>query len=332
MIVSVNAQTTDTVKVLFIGNSYVYYNNLPSLFLQLAESGGKKVIVGSSAIGSYKLADHANSASTLSLIGKKWNTVVLQEQSVLPVIEYLREKSMTPSVNFLDSVIRTVGASTMLYLTWGRKYGGAWSVGGYSTINFQNYHQMQDSLTSAYREVADKLHVRMSPVGIAWKNAVTENSSIDLWISDNSHPTMKGSYLAACTFYSAIFNTSPVGLKYTAGLDTTDVVFLQKQAATTLTTVVSKTDYIPVSFILMQNYPNPFNPTTVIKYQLPLTSKVSLKIYDLLGREIVTLVNEEQSAGWKEVEWNAKDVSSGIYFYKLSAGSFVETKKMLVVK
>ena len=89
---------------------------------------------------------------------------------------------------------------------------------------------------------------------------------------------------------------------------------------------------LPTVFNLEQNYPNPFNPSTVISYQLPVNSNVSLKIYDLLGREIATLVNEEQSAGWKEVKWNATGVASGIYFYKLTAGSFVETKKMLMLK
>ena len=91
-------------------------------------------------------------------------------------------------------------------------------------------------------------------------------------------------------------------------------------------------DKLPNSFRLSQNYPNPFNPSTVISYQLPVNSKVSLKIYDLLGREIATLVNEEQSAGWKQVEWNATSVASGIYFYKLQANNFIETKKMLVIK
>jgi len=88
----------------------------------------------------------------------------------------------------------------------------------------------------------------------------------------------------------------------------------------------------PKSFELSQNYPNPFNPSTVINYQLPVNSKVSLKIYDLLGREIATLVDKEQSAGWKQVEWNASRVASGIYFYKLLANNFIETKKMLVIK
>jgi predicted GH43/DUF377 family glycosyl hydrolase len=89
---------------------------------------------------------------------------------------------------------------------------------------------------------------------------------------------------------------------------------------------------VPHDFTLTQNYPNPFNPSTTIRYSLPSSANVKLAVYDLLGREIATLVNEEQSAGWKEVEWNAGGVSSGIYFYKLQAGNFVETKKMLIVK
>jgi hypothetical protein len=89
---------------------------------------------------------------------------------------------------------------------------------------------------------------------------------------------------------------------------------------------------VPTTFALSQNFPNPFNPLTTIRYSLPLSANVKLAVYDLLGREITTLVNEEQSAGWKEVEWNAKNISSGIYFYKLTTGIFVDIKKMIVVK
>jgi hypothetical protein len=89
---------------------------------------------------------------------------------------------------------------------------------------------------------------------------------------------------------------------------------------------------LPSEYSLKQNYPNPFNPTTVISYQLPVISNVSLKIYDLIGKEIATLVNEEQSAGWKEVQWNASNVASGVYFVRFQAGAFVETKKMVVLQ
>jgi len=92
-------------------------------------------------------------------------------------------------------------------------------------------------------------------------------------------------------------------------------------------------------FALEQNYPNPFNPSTTIKYSVPSVtlsevegSLVTLKVFDVLGNEVTTLVNEEKPAGIYEVNFNAKGLSSGIYFYKLQAGSFIETKKMLLMK
>ncbi len=103
-------------------------------------------------------------------------------------------------------------------------------------------------------------------------------------------------------------------------------------------------DEIPTSFTLEQNYPNPFNPTTIIKYSIPLVIStegrnlfVSLKIYDVLGREIKTLVKQEQASGVYQVNWNGDDqlgnkVSTGIYFYRIDAGDFVQTKKMLLIK
>ncbi len=89
---------------------------------------------------------------------------------------------------------------------------------------------------------------------------------------------------------------------------------------------------VPKKFALMQNYPNPFNPTTIINYELPITNYVSLRVYDVLGKEVVTLVNEKQNAGRYEVDWDATNYPSGVYFYKIAAGDFVETKKMILIK
>jgi len=93
---------------------------------------------------------------------------------------------------------------------------------------------------------------------------------------------------------------------------------------------------IPTNFVLGQNYPNPFNPTTVINYSIPKRSFVTLKIYDILGREVLTLVNEEKPAGNYKVTFNGVNLPSGVYFYRLSAtgkaNNFVETKKLVLLK
>jgi hypothetical protein len=89
---------------------------------------------------------------------------------------------------------------------------------------------------------------------------------------------------------------------------------------------------VPLNFTLHQNFPNPFNPVTIISYQLPISSHVKLFIYDVLGKEIDVLVNEKQSAGTYQVEWDGSNFPSGIYFYKLTTSEFAETRKMVLVK
>jgi hypothetical protein len=88
----------------------------------------------------------------------------------------------------------------------------------------------------------------------------------------------------------------------------------------------------PTSFSLEQNYPNPFNPATNIAFTLPAKSFVSLKIFDVIGREIATVVSEELSSGPHAYTWNAGALGSGVYFYRLQAGSFIETKKLILIK
>ena len=91
-------------------------------------------------------------------------------------------------------------------------------------------------------------------------------------------------------------------------------------------------DEVPKEYLLSQNYPNPFNPSTKIKYAVPQSSNVTIKVFDILGNEIETLVNEEKTTGTYELTWQAVNLPSGIYFYKLQAGSFAETKKTTILK
>lgn len=95
---------------------------------------------------------------------------------------------------------------------------------------------------------------------------------------------------------------------------------------------VEVTNLAPTDFALHQNYPNPFNPVTVIKYSLPQESVVAIKVYDMLGEEIITLVNKKQEAGTYNIDFNGSNLVSGIYIYQMKAGSFVKTKKMLLMK
>jgi len=108
--------------------------------------------------------------------------------------------------------------------------------------------------------------------------------------------------------------------------------FSEVRTFNTFITSVSENDLLPNVFTLGQNYPNPFNPATKIKYSIPELSFVTIKVYDVLGSEVSLLINEEKSIGTYEITWSAEQLPSGVYFYKLQSGSFVETKKMVLIK
>jgi hypothetical protein len=95
---------------------------------------------------------------------------------------------------------------------------------------------------------------------------------------------------------------------------------------------VEEGEPIPASFMLHSNYPNPFNATTRIQYDLPTASDVTIEVFNILGRKVESFSNEMQQAGHHTVIWNAEDFSTGMYFYKLTAGEYSESKKMLLIK
>jgi hypothetical protein len=99
-----------------------------------------------------------------------------------------------------------------------------------------------------------------------------------------------------------------------------------------VTGIASQSGNVPAVYSLSQNYPNPFNPSTTIKFELPKSTEVRLSVYDLLGREISVLVNERRNAGVHEVKFDASNLASGVYFYRLQAGDFVSSKRMLILK
>jgi hypothetical protein len=98
-----------------------------------------------------------------------------------------------------------------------------------------------------------------------------------------------------------------------------------------VTTVSPPPTGVPTNFVLFQNFPNPFNPNTTIKYALPRVSQVSLTVYDILGRQVSVLVNERKEAGVYEVKYDGSNLASGVYFYRLQAGDFVATKRLLLL-
>jgi hypothetical protein len=115
-----------------------------------------------------------------------------------------------------------------------------------------------------------------------------------------------------------------------------DAVNRSRNKYNEILTGIEEESTIPLTFNLVQNYPNPFNPTTTIEYTIPnnieIQHAVSLRIYDMLGRQVSTLVNKQQRPGTYKVDFDASRLSTGVYFYTLNAGTFTSTKKMLLLK
>jgi hypothetical protein len=215
-------------RIFFLGNSYTSVNDLPTTFADLAWSGGHRVEIAMQAPGGWTLADHDGSQSTQSVLtGSRWNLVVLQEQSEIPSIAAMRESTMYPAARDLVTAIRAAGARPMFFITWAHRNG--WPENG-----MPDYFSMQSSIDTGYLDIAGEQHAAVSPVGYAWSAVYSQESSPDLWQDDGSHPTTKGTYLAACVFYAAIFRESPAGLGYHPWLSGADASMLQEAAAHTV--------------------------------------------------------------------------------------------------
>ncbi len=204
------------IKILWLGNSYTTVNNLPQLFHDLALSAGDTVIFDSYAPGGYTLHQHATDASGIQKIySQQWDYVVIQAQSQEPSFPPQQVASETyPYARTLDSLIHENDSctETVFYMTWGKKYGDQQNCGSYPVIC--TFDGVQDRLRASYLDMANHNDAIVAPAGMAWYASWHTDTLVNLWSSDNSHPSLAGSYLTACVFYGTLFQKSPVGLAY----------------------------------------------------------------------------------------------------------------------
>ena len=149
----------------------------------------------------------------------------------------------------------------------------------------------------------------------------TDNGATWMMASTSEFPTTIISALAASdtNLYAGTAIDPPIGV-------------FRRPLSQMITAVEEEGNTMPASFSLSQNYPNPFNPSTVIRYELPTNGYVTLKVYDILGREVRTLVDERQNSGIHSVTFNASGLASGVYFYRIEAGAYHDTKRLLLLK
>ncbi|MDQ6886004.1 MAG: SGNH/GDSL hydrolase family protein [Gemmatimonadota bacterium] len=181
-------------NILFVGNSFTARNDVPGLISQLAECRGKQLRHSLISAGGASLRMHWNKGEALRAIRQiQYDYVVLQEQSTLPIKNAPR---MHENIRLFDEAIRASDARTALYLTWAR----------------QNAPAAQEAITRAYTDIGEELGATVVPVGLAWQRLLREHDRPVLHDRDKSHPTLAGSYLAACVFFAVLFAESPVGI------------------------------------------------------------------------------------------------------------------------
>jgi len=234
ILITTNCILAQTKNILFLGNSYTAVNNLPQTIKDLSLSLGDSIVFDSNTPGGYTFQGHSTNATSLAKINQQsWDYVVLQEQSQLPSFSPNQVASdVYPFARTLDSLILANDSctETVFYMTWGRQNGDASNCAAYPPIC--TYDGMQQRLRESYMEMGQNNHATVSPVGVAWKNMRDTYPTINLYQADQSHPSVYGTYLAACVFYSTIFHKSSVGASFvTAGISNTDALLIQTIAS-----------------------------------------------------------------------------------------------------
>jgi PKD repeat protein len=219
----------ESLSVLFIGNSYTFVNDMPSVLNNLTTSKGDQIMLDSRTQGGAFFSTHCGNASTFDKIkSHPWDYVVLQGQSqeLSFHTNQVNTQSLPYIVQLSDSIHRhNYCTQAMLFLTWGRQNGDPqWD-------SISTYDGMQARLTDATVRMADSIDASVSPVGIAWKYTRDNHPAINLYSADGSHPSYAGTYLAACTFYAALFRKTPEGSSFYGSLDSNTAILLQQAAA-----------------------------------------------------------------------------------------------------
>jgi len=245
IVLSFTQAKSDPVKILFLGNGLISFNNIPQVFEKLSESGGYELEVDMVAKDSYALSFHngllGDSTALKKINEQTWNYVVLQEQSYIPLIEKMRNSFTIPAIQQLKTVIkrRNRCARIFLMMTWAKPFGGEHcvsidSIGNYCTTDYQHYFQMQDSVEAAYLKIAEQTTTEIAPVGTAWSNALVNGTGLSLFWSNSNLANEVGAYLSACVLFTSIFQQTPLGIEYFSSLDREMALLLQTIAESTV--------------------------------------------------------------------------------------------------
>lgn len=343
---SVFAQGNGNARVLFIGNSYTEVNNLPYLVQQVAQSTHRDIEYQANTPGGCTFNGHCTNQSMQMIQQGGWDFVVLQAQSQEPSFPdgQFQAQTLPYGLQLAAAVYQyNPDGEAMFYMTWGRKDGDSYNAQFFPPLG--TYEGMDSLLYLRYMMMKEQGDASVCPVGRVWHYIRHNYPEIELYSGDGSHPSMAGSYAAACSFYTMIFKSTPLDITYTAGLDDNTAQIIRNVAnrvvfdsisrwqrgatpadtTTTDTTGTGGTDTTQVSILSsiqaqVNLYPNPAND--VINIEVSGAQIQAIEVIDMAGRKV-----KQPAVATRRI--SVSDLPKGLYTVRITTGNGVVCRKFV---
>lgn len=324
----------DGYRVLFIGNSYTDVNNLPQMIASIAEAEGDTLVFSANLPGGSTFNYHLNNSVTTSLIQQgNWDYVVLQGQSQEPSFPDGQFYSETYSYarQLCEMILQyNPAAKVVFYMTWGRKYGDQSNCPYFPPLC--TYEGMDSLLYLRYMTMASDFGAEVSPVGVLWHYLRDHHPEIELYASDYSHPSLAGSYAAACSFYSVIFKKNPRTVSYNPGIAEDEAESIRIASSTVVYDSLAKWFVDLPSSIRNTNYGDNLRvfPNPAFEYIDIQSEKnvIEIRIYSEDGRLVWTKTNMNTL----NERLSLSALKAGLYFIQIVDNEGNTVRKKIIKK
>lgn len=336
-------------KILFLGNSFTGWNEMPNMVKSYGDSTNVEIYVDTYLLYGRSLYEISIAAALETKIkSKDWDFIVMQDSPyrIAYPDDFANSNPLYPAIQRIKHLALLNNESTkfVFFLPWAYEDGQYWV-----EPDGDDYFEMQRKVIENTIEIGEIFELLIAPVGFAWNALIYSGNEIKLFEDDLTHPTVEGSYLAASVIFSTIFNLPVTNNSYSAEISSENASYMQNIATESVFNSSFNWDFITdiehveniKHEIFLQNYPNPFNPATTIKYTIPSNMKrqtsngktlIRLDVFNILGREVAILVNDRKAPGNHSVIFDAEGLPSGVYFCRLITNSTVKIQKMILLR
>ena len=318
-----------SVRVFFAGNSYTQVNELPRMVANIAQSMGDELVYASNTPGGCTFEMHCSNASMDKICQGGWDFVVLQEQSQLPAfpIEMVEEMVFPFAEQLVDSVYAfNPNGEAMFFMTWGRKNGDTEFGPMYPMMS--TYEGMDSLLYARYMYMGEVNDASVCPVGRVWNYLRNNHSEIELYMSDESHPSLAGTYAAACAFYTMLFGRDPDNITYDAGISMKAAHLIRSATHTVVYDSLWKWQRPVPNTLPTENQHTEFsvipNPTSG-QINIEVDDITTIKVFDIQGQ---CVAHYQLESGNNPIDLGR--LPQGMYFIKEEGNGKV--KKLLLRK